>query len=278
MRSCASVRGVGGTALLVDGFAYGEGPRWHDGRLWFTDGMSGHVLVVEDGELRVAAEVPKASGLGWLSDGTLVVSLLLGEAAVVLLRPDGTSTRHDLGHLAWSTNDLVVHDDRIYVDLYRRTDDGMVGSIGLVTPDGEARVVADDLAFPNGMVVTTDGRTLIASETFAGRLLAFTIAADGSLTDQRVFAELGADRHPDGLALDAEGAVWVGCYDTGEFLRVLDGGEITDRIPVAPGWAVAPALGGPDGRTLFLVIDETTHEGLFAGDSAGRIEVVELGG
>jgi sugar lactone lactonase YvrE len=239
--------------------------------------MSGHVLVVEDGELQVAAQVPSASGLGWLSDGTLVVSLLLGEAAVVLVRPDGTTTRHELGHLAWSTNDLVVHDDRIYVDLYRRDGDGMVGAIGLVTPDGEARVVADDLAFPNGMVVTADGSTLVASETFGGRLLAFTITADGGLTDQRVFAELGADRHPDGLCLDPEGAVWVGCYDTGEFLRVRDGGEIADRIAVSPGWAVAPALGGPDGRTLFLVIDETTHDGLFRGDSAGRVETVELG-
>jgi sugar lactone lactonase YvrE len=261
------------TTCLVDGFVYGEGPRWQDGRLLITDGPSGHVLVVEDGMLRVAAEVPNASGLGWLSDGTLVVSLL-GEAAVVLVRPDGTETRHDLGQLAWSTNDVVVHEDRIYVDLYRA--DSMIGAIGLVSPDGRARIVADDLSIPNGMVVTSDGSTLIASETFGGRLVAFTISPEGDLTDQRVFAELGADRHPDGLCLDAEGAVWVGCYDTGEFLRVRDGGEVTDRVPVSPGWAVAPALGGADGRTLFLVVDETTHEGLFSGDSAARVETVEV--
>ena len=200
---------------------------------------------------------------------------LLGEAAVVLVRPDGSETRHDLGHLAWTTNDVVVHDDRIYVDLYYRKGE-RVGAIGLVSPDGETRVVADDLAMPNGMVVAADGSTLIVSETFGGRLLAFTITPKGDLTDQRVFAELGDGRHPDGLCLDTEGAVWVGCYDTGEFLRVRDGGEVADRVPVSPGWAVAPALGGPDGRTLFLVIDETTHEGLFSGDSIGRVETVEV--
>jgi sugar lactone lactonase YvrE len=263
------------TALLVDGFVYGEGPRWHDDRLWFTDSPSGHVLVLEDGVLLVAADVPKASGLGWLSDGTIVVSLL-GEAAIVLVRPDGPKVRYDLGHLAWSTNDVVVHDDRIFIDLYRMGDGEMQGAIGLVSPDGGARVVADNLAFPNGMVVTSDGSTLIASETFAGRLVAFTITPGGDLTDQRVFADLGVNRHPDGLCLDSEGALWVGCYDTGEFLRVRDGGEVTDCVPVSPGWAVAPALGGPDGRTLFLVVDETTHEGLFSGESTGRVETVEV--
>src|SRR5687768_1149136 len=102
---------MGGTTLLVDGFAFGEGPRWHDGRLWFTDCPAGAVNVVEDGRIRVAVETPKPSGLGWLPDGTLVVSSL-GEAAVELVGERAT-VRHDLSHLAWSTNDLVVHGDRI---------------------------------------------------------------------------------------------------------------------------------------------------------------------
>jgi sugar lactone lactonase YvrE len=262
------------TTLLVDGFTFGEGPRWHDGRLWFTDGPAGVVNVVEDGRIRVAAETPRASGLGWLSDGTLVVSTF-GEAAVVLVG-ERTSVRHDLGELAWTTNDMVVRDDRIYVDLYRLNDDGVVGAIGLVTPDGEARVVATDLSLPNGLVITDDGSTLLASETFGERVLAFTIADDGSLDDQRVFADLGPGRKPDGLCLDAEGALWIGCYDAGEFVRVRDGGEVTDRVAVAPGWAVAPALGGADGRTLHLVVDETTHEGVLTGESIGRIETIEV--
>jgi sugar lactone lactonase YvrE len=262
------------TTLLVDGFTFGEGPRWHDGRLWFTDGPAGAVNVVEDGQIRVAATCPKASGLGWLSDGTLVVCPF-GEAAVMLVGDD-TNVRHDLGELAWTTNDMVVRDDRIYVDLYQLIDDGVVGAIGLVTPAGEARIVATDLSLPNGLVITRDGSTLLASETFGERVLAFTIADDGALVDRRVFAELGAGRKPDGLCLDAEGALWVGCYDAGEFVRVRDGGEVTDCIAVAPGWAVAPALGGPDGRTLHLVIDETTHEGVLTGESTGRIETVEV--
>ena len=262
-----------GGRLLVDGFVYGEGPRWHDGRLWFTDGPAGRVLSLSDGQLQVEAEVPRASGLGWLLDGTLVVTPL-GDAAVVLVGA-GSTERIDLSHLANTTNDAVVAGDRIYVDLYTFGDEGMGGAIGLVTPDGEARVVADGIATPNGLVVTPDGSTLVASETFGERILAFTIEADGGLGDRRTFAELPG-HHPDGLALDAEGAVWVGCYDTGEFLRVRNGGEVTDRIPIEPGWAVAPALGGPDGRTLFLVIDETTHEGIFSGESAGRVEVVDV--
>ena len=263
------------TTLLVDGFAYGEGPRWHDGRLWFTDAPNDVVHVVEDGELHVAVETPNPSGLGWLADGKLVVSSFLGDAAITIV--DGTTTvRHDLRTLAWSTNDLVVHDDRIYVDLYGFTDETMVGSIGLVSPDGEARVVATDLDMPNGMVITPDGRTLVVSETFGERLLAFSIDDDGGLIDRRVFADLGSGRHPDGLCLDGEGAVWVGCYDTSEFLRVREGGAVLDRVAVSSGWAVAPALGGPDGRTLHLVIDETTHDDLLAGRSTGRIETVEV--
>jgi sugar lactone lactonase YvrE len=265
------------TKVVADGFCYGEGPRWHDDRLWFTDGPAGVVrTMTEDGTLAVAFEEDHPSGLGWLPDGTVAVSAL-GAARITLAHPDGTRTTQDLSHLAWSTNDMVVGPDgRIYVDLYERTDEGMRGSIGLVSPDGEVRVVAGDLQTPNGLGITPDGATLVVSETYGGRLLAFGIGPDGGLGDRRVFADLGEGRHPDGLCLDAEGGVWVACYDTGELLRVLDGGEVTHRIEVDPGWAVAPALGGADRRTLYLVVNETTHEGLMAGESAGRIEHVRV--
>ena len=166
-------------------------------------------------------------------------------------------------------------DDWVYVDLLQFTDAGLVGSIALVTPDGEARVVATEFSLPNGLVITPDRSTLLAGDSDAGRVLAFTIEDDGGLANRRVFADLPG-RKPDGLCLDAEGAVWVGCYDTGEFLRVRDGGEVLDRIAVSPGWAVAPALGGPDGRTLYLVIDETTIEQFLKGESVGRIEVARV--
>jgi len=263
--------------VVADGFRFGEGPRWHEGRLWFTDGPSGNVLSMgEDGDLEVAVACEHASGLGWLPDGTLVISALMA-ARLTFVAADGSRSELDLSPLAWSTNDMVAGPGgRVYVDLYRRSEDGIVGAIGLVTPDGEARVVADDLRTPNGLGITADGSTLVVSETQGGRLLAFTIEADGGLTGGRVFADLGEGRHPDGLCLDAGGAVWVGCYDNGEFLRVLDGGEVTDRIEVEAGWAVAPALGGPDRRTLYLVVDQTTHEGIARGESDGRIERVRV--
>jgi sugar lactone lactonase YvrE len=261
---------------VADGFAYGEGPRWHAGRLWFSDTANGAVLTMDEaGRLEVAVETDHPSGLGWLPDGTLVISTLYA-AKIKHAGPDGIRVRHDLGDLAWSTNDMVVAPDgRIYVDLYNRTDTGIAGSIALVTSNGEVQVVATDLETPNGLGLTPDGSTLLVSETFGARLLAFTVGADGSLHDQRVFADLDG-RHPDGLCVDVEGAVWVGCYDSGEFVRVRDGGEVTHRVEINPGWAVAPALGGVDRRTLYMIVDETTHGGIARGESTGRIEQVRV--
>ena len=260
------------STTVAEGIVYGEGPRWHEGRLWFTDGPAGAVKSLDgSGRIAVEIEADRPSGLGWLPDGTVVISALFA-ASVELVAPDGARQVHDLGEHAWSTNDLVVAPaGRIYLDLYRPTG----GAIGLLSPGGDLRIVADGLAMPNGLAVLPDGATLVVSETFGSRLLAYTIDADGGLGPPRTFADLG-DRHPDGLSVDAEGAVWVGCYDTGEFLRVLDGGDVTHRVGIATGWAVAPALGGDDGRSLFLVVDETTHEDLLAGRSTGRIEHVTV--
>ena len=133
------------------------------------------------------------------------------------------------------------------------------------------RVVATGLAIPNGLGFLPDGSTLVVSETNGSRILAFPAESDGSLGAPSVFADLGAERHPDGLCVDVEGGVWVGCVDTGEFLRVVAGGAVTHRVAIDRGWAVAPALGGVDGRTLYMVIDDTTHEGLVKGESTGWI-------
>jgi sugar lactone lactonase YvrE len=263
------------TTLFVDGFSFGEGPRWHDDRLWFTDCPAGAVMTVDEaGRLEVAVETALPSGLGWLPDGTMVISTMY-EAAIKRVGPDGVTVSHDLSDWAWATNDMVVGPDgSIYVDLYNQTDDGIAGSIGYRAPGGDFRVVATDLATPNGLAIVPDGSTLIVSETFGERVLAFAIGADGSLSDQRVFADLGEGRHPDGLCLDAEGAVWVACYDTGEFLRVLGGGEITHRIQTERGWAIAPALGGSDRRSLYVIINDTMHleHRRTVSDSRGRIE------
>jgi sugar lactone lactonase YvrE len=263
--------------VVAEGLTYGEGPRWHDGLLWFSDMHADTVRTLDsDGTLGVGASADHPSGIGWTPDGDLLVTTLRS-AVVSRVTSDGPQVYCDLTEFGLSLNDMVVTPDgRAYVDVY--TEQGVMaphGDIALITPDGEARVVARDLVTPNGMAVTSDGTTLIASETNGQRLNAWTIQADGSLAEHRVFADLG-ERKPDGICLDVEGGVWVGCFLTGEFLRVLEGGQITDRVATGDSWAVAPALGGPDMRTLYLVINDTTFMGVATGDSTCRIETVEV--
>jgi sugar lactone lactonase YvrE len=266
--------------LLADGFVYGEGPRWRDGRLWFVDTHGDAIYTLDEGgQLDVAVHTKHPAGLGWFPDGTLVFSTMQS-AQIKTITPDGTeSVLVDLNDRAWSTNDLVVDPDgRIYADLYQKPATGYpMGEIVLVTPDGEARIVAGDLVTPNGIAITPNRSTLVLTETFTGKLHAFTIEEDGTLSNQRVFADLGAHRQPDGLCFDEEGAVWVGSSFSSEFLRVRDGGEVTHVIETPPGaLAIATALGGDDRRTLFLVVNETTMESMGRGESKGRIETVRV--
>jgi sugar lactone lactonase YvrE len=265
------------TNVVADGLVFGEGPRWHEGRLWVADIAAGRVSVLgASGELETMVETPGASGLGWLPDGRMVISTL-GRPYVRCVEPSGeVVTLHDLRALGQTLNDMVVTSDgRIYTDLYFTLDAPRHGAIALLTPDGEMRIAADEIVGPNGLAITADGSTLIASETGAGRLLAFSVGDDGSLRDRRVFAELGGERRPDGICIDAEGAVWVGSYNTGEFLRILDGGTITHCIATPGRWAVAPALGGDDGRDLYLVVNDEGGE-MLAGASGGRIEMTRV--
>jgi len=260
------------TTVLTDR-AYLECPRWHDGRLWVVDFYTYEVLsAAEDGsDLRVEAEVPQQpSGLGWLPDGRLLV-VSMRDAKLLRREPDGALVVHaDLApHVSGHPNDMVVDGEgRAYVGNFGF--DLMAGApirpavLLRVDPDGTVARVAEDLMFPNGSVLT-DGGALLVGETFGNRVTAFDVAADGSLSGRRAWAEFGPVPTstaiaevlpelvvaPDGCALDAEGLLWVADANHGRVVRVREGGEIVDEVHTGTG-VFACMLGGSDGRTLYL--------------------------
>ncbi len=259
-------------APLLKGIVFPEGPRWRDGKLWFSDIWGNKVMTVDEGgHAHVVAELERPSGLGFLPDGRLLIATM-GGRELLRLDPDGLKRVADLKPFAQQgLNDMVVDGKgRAYVDAYNPGDGLPRGSVVLVTPDGTAREAAAGLAAPNGLAITPDGKTLIVAQMGANELTAFTVQSDGSLSDRRAFAKL--DGKPDGICLDAEGAVWVGQYEEARFIRVREGGEVTHRIPVPGSWTVAPMLGGRDRKTLFLCASVTTTEDLVRhGKSAGSI-------
>jgi sugar lactone lactonase YvrE len=243
--------------VLLSGLAYVESPRWHEDRLWFSHwGMEQFVAVDIDGDSEVVAAAPP--GLGWAADWLPDGRRLMTGPQLMREEPDGTMVVHaDLSDIAPQGCSEITVDGRgnAYVNSINFDFLGgappQAGLIALVRPDGSAETVAGDIAFPNGMVVTPDNRTLIVSESFTSTLLAFDIAADGTLSNRRVWATgIG----PDGICLDADGAIWTGTrpHTCG---RVLEGGEILEEVEVDRD-VFACMLGGPDGRTLFMMAAE----------------------
>ena len=285
--------------VLLEGLTFGEGPRWHDGKLWFSDFYTRRVMTVDfDGKAETIVEVPGVpSGLGWLPDGRLLV-VSITERRLLRLDPGGLAEVADLSGLApYPCNDMVVDEwGRAYIghwgfDLFAGQQFAPA-SIIMVTPDGDVRVVADDIYFPNGTVITPSGRTLVVAETVAARLTAFDIESDGSLAGRRVWAKLGeefrqgmsqteTDRwtaesvFPDGICLDAEGAIWTADASSNEVVRVREGGEVTDRVEVSTQ-AIACMLGGTDRRTLFVMTAETALPDEAKAKLNGRVEIVEV--
>ena len=267
--------------VLLDGLIFPEAPRWHDGRLFFSDMLAARVMTVDmDGNSELVAEVPgQPSGLGWLPDGRMLV-VSMTDRRLLRLDPDELSVVADLRQLAsFHCNDMVVDGQgRAYIGNFGFDLIGQQSfspaEIVLVTPDGQTRVVAKDMAFPNGTVITPDG-TLIIAETFAARLTAFDIEADSSLTKRREWARLeGA--FPDGICLDAEGAIWFASPEgRSGVMRVCEGGKVTHHIKVSTK-AYACMLGGPDGRTLFVLTAETISPGGARAKASGRIETVRV--
>jgi sugar lactone lactonase YvrE len=244
---------------LMSGIAFGESPRWHDERLWFSDWGASELIAVDlAGKSEVVERVEALPfSIDWLPDGRL---LIVAGSELLRREPDGSLATHaDLSGLSEHAWNEIVVDGRgnAYVNCVGFDFPGgefAPGSVAVVTPVGAARQVADDVAFPNGMAVTPDNSTLILAESYGKRLTAFDIAGDGGLANRRVWADLG-DGVPDGICLDAEGAVWYADVPNQRCVRVREGGEVLATVELDRG-CFACALGGAGDTTLFMVARE----------------------
>jgi len=271
--------------VVVDGLAFGEGPRWRDGRLWFSD-MHDHLVKTYTpgaSEVESVVAVPGSpSGLGWDGDGRLLIVSMDDRR---LLRFDGDALAEvaDLsGYTDQPINDMVVS----------ATGTAYIGSFGFDLHGGESprptvmlavdvatgahRVAADELRFPNGMVITPDGSTLIVGESFGACLTAFTIERDGALGGRREWAALPGGAIPDGICLDAEGCVWASSPVTSEFVRVREGGEVADRVSSGEQMAIACMLGDDDRKTLYMLTSKGLDPEKAAELRTGRLERVRV--
>jgi sugar lactone lactonase YvrE len=268
---------------VLGGLAFGEAPRWRDGRLFFSD-MHAHevVAMAPDGARETIVESPTAvSGLGWLPDGRMLV-VSMDDTRLMRLETDGRLVEHaDLSPVAtFNPNDMVVDaQGRAYIGnfgfpLYPQ---GEIkpAKMARVDPDGSVHEAADDLMFPNGTVITPDGKTLIVGESFAGRMTAFAIAPDGGLSNRRVWASLPERAVPDGCCLDAEGAIWVASPTTNDVIRLHEGGRVSERIDIGRG-AFACMLGGDDRRTLFVMVSDGSDPQLTRASRSASIMAVEV--
>ncbi|MBD3729522.1 MAG: SMP-30/gluconolactonase/LRE family protein [Sphingomonadales bacterium] len=278
---------------LATGLYFGEGPRWHDGRLWFSDFHARTVSSLGmDGTVRVELELDDwPSGLGWMPDGSLLVVKM--HAREVWRRwPDGRFALHaDIrAHTAHLANDMVVDGQgRAYVGNFGFDLDGELvargpeavladhptANIACIAPDGSVSVAAEGMSFPNGMVITPDGKTLIAGETLGGRLTAFDLAADGTLSNRRIWAQTWP-HIPDGICLDAEGAVWIADPLAPQCVRIAQGGEVLEVVETGGLNCFACMLGGEDGRDLFMMLAPTSVAEIAKREPLGTIAVARV--
>ena len=270
--------------VIYEGLDFGEGPRWHDGRLWVSDFFSHRVLSFgATGDPRVEVELDdQPSGLGWLPSGELLV-VAMTTRQVRRVDADGRAHLHaDLSAIATGQcNDMVVDaHGNAYVGNFGFDIDGTprarprAADLALVRPDGTTEVAATDLRFPNGSVITPDGGTLVVGESMGARYTAFTVAEDASLADRRVWAEVPG-KGPDGCVLDADGAIWMADAYGGDCFRVAEGGEILAVVSASQP-VFACTLGGPDRCTLFMVTAPGVGEKRCKGQAQGRIESIQV--
>ena len=283
------------TTILRDGLYFGEGPRWHEGRLWYSDfyDHAVHAIDLDGNDERIVEVESQPSGLGWLPNGDLLVTSMLDRK---LMRWTGSelTTHADFGnHFTWQANDLLVDQHgRAYIGNFGFDYEVFLDEQGIeglfadpdslttvmcrVDPDGTVNVASDGLIFPNGMVITPDGKTMIVAETLALRLTAFDIAPDSSLSNRRVWADLSAHMAaPDGICLDAEGAVWIANALAPRLMRIGEGGVVIDEVETTMN-TYACMLGGPEGKHLFAMTAPTSDSRHAPLAPNGAIEVVQV--
>ena len=278
------------TTILMDGLTFGEGPRWHEEKFYFSDFYSHKVFSLDmDGNSEVIVEVPaQPSGLGWMPDGTMLI-VSMKDKKLLSFNKNTLSEVADLSNLAgFHCNDMVVDDQgNAYIGNFGfNTYSGeeiRPANLILVRPGEDPCLAADDLLFPNGTVITPDGKTLIVGETYAARLTAFDINQDATLSNRRVWADFTLDADeggiplPDGICLDAEGAIWVASPSTAEVIRIREGGVILDRISVETN-AYACMLGGDDLKTLFICTSNASGVDPESAlrEKSGKIETIKV--
>lgn len=268
---------------ILDGLAFPEGPRWRDGELYVSD-MHAHEIVAmkPDGARRtVAAFASPVSGLGWLPDGRMLV-VAMHEQGVLRQQKDGSFVPHgDISGIATGlANDMVVDaHGHAFIGNFGFSlfppEEPKPATLARLDPDGSAHAAAPDLQFPNGMVVTPDGKTLIVGESWGRRLTAFDLAADGALSNRRIWAELPNGAVPDGICLDADGAIWAASPSTSEVLRIHEGGKVSATLKTEQ-LAIACMLGGPARKTLYVLTSETTDPDLCRNTRTARIQSIDV--
>ena len=270
------------TKILLGGLCFAEGPRWRNDKLYFSDMHANIVYTVDSsGELEtvVALDNDQPSGLGWLPDGRLLI-VSMTERKVLAYDGSVLSELADLSSLAsYHCNDMVTDPlGRSYVGNFgfnlHKGSDFKKAEVIMVESDGRSSVVAEELAFPNGMVITPDGSTLIVAETMAARLTAFDIDLEGNLTHRRIWAKLD-EAMPDGICLDSAGGIWVASPSTNEAMRVEEGGKVTDRVRVG-NRAFACMLGGDNGITLHILTSRTSDPETCALEKSAAIEIIDV--
>jgi sugar lactone lactonase YvrE len=268
--------------LFIDGIDFGEGPRWHDGRLWYSDFYQRAIYAVSeqgDRTTQFGNLNDRPSGLGWMPDGRLVAVSM--EQRKLLIESDGELVEHaDLSRVAtWHCNDMVVDaTGNAYVGNFGFDYEGHAAfasaDLALVRPDGTVEVAAERLAFPNGSVITADGKTLIVGQSFGGDYVAFDINPDATLTNRRQWAEIPGTA-PDGCTLDSAGGIWFSDAIGSQVIRVEEGGNVTHRIPT-PMPTFACMLGGSTGHTLFALCSQGSLPDEVAGKAAGAIYAMSV--